>query len=66
MMINALYIEDHSYLAQLILLDMSKFDITLNMNWRIQYDTHINCHKREMVIGQDTNRSAIFKAQKLR
>lgn len=37
-MIDDFYIQEYIYLVQLIMLDISKLDIILDMKWLIQYN----------------------------
>lgn len=36
------------------------------MDWLIQHDACIHCHKREILIGQDSDQPIIFRAQRPR
>ncbi|CAN6472335.1 unnamed protein product [Victoria cruziana] len=62
-MVNDLYIGENSYPAQLILFEMTKFDIILGMDWLIQHGVQIDCKKKEVIINQGNGQPIIFKAQ---
>lgn len=63
-MMDALYIEGRTYPIQLILLDMTEFDIILGKDWLVQYNMYIDCHKLELVVGKDNEQPVIFIARK--
>lgn len=51
---NSLIIGEHHYAAQLILLEISKFDLILGMDWLGEHDVCIDYQKRKLRIGWDT------------
>lgn len=61
---NALIIEERYYSAQLILLELSKFDLILDMDWLGEHDVHIDCKKKELGIGCNTRYLVTIAAQK--
>lgn len=50
-MTDALFIEGCHYPAHLILLELSKFDLILRMDWLGEHNVHIDCQERELVFG---------------
>ncbi|CAN6455797.1 unnamed protein product [Victoria cruziana] len=62
-MVNDLYIGENSYPAQLILFEMTEFDIILGMDWLIQHRVQIDCKRKEIIISQDSSQPITFKAQ---
>ncbi|CAN6445433.1 unnamed protein product [Victoria cruziana] len=62
-MINDLYVGKTSYPVQLILLDMSEFDVILGMNWLAEYGDRINCQKRKIIVGRQDGETMTFRAR---
>lgn len=65
-MIDSLYIEGSRYPVQLIKFKMIEFDVILGMVQSIQHKALIDCHKKEIMVGQDNDRPMIFRAKRAR
>ncbi|CAN6480859.1 unnamed protein product [Victoria cruziana] len=64
-LVDALYVGERSYSAQLILLDLSEFDLILGMDWLVQHNIFIDCGKQEVIVGRSNERPIVFKARKI-
>ncbi|CAN6462677.1 unnamed protein product [Victoria cruziana] len=62
-MVNDLYIGENSYPAQLILFEMTEFDIILGMDWLMQHGVQINYKRKEIIINRGSGQPIMFKAQ---
>lgn len=60
-MINALIIGSHSYHVQIILLDITEFDVILGIDWLMQYGVYIDYHKCKLLVGQKDGKMITFR-----
>ncbi|CAN6445068.1 unnamed protein product [Victoria cruziana] len=62
-LVERLYIEDLTFPAQLILLDMTEFDIILGMDWLVRHGVLVDCQKCRLVVGPGSQSQRVFKTQ---
>ncbi|CAN6446159.1 unnamed protein product [Victoria cruziana] len=61
--VDELYLEDRSFPATLILLDMVEFDIILGMDWLVRHGVMVDCQKRRLIVGPGSELQRVFKTQ---
>ncbi|CAN6483876.1 unnamed protein product [Victoria cruziana] len=62
-LVEGLYIEDRAFPAQLILLDMTEFDVILGMDWLARHSVLVDCQKRRLIVGPGSQSQRVFKTQ---
>ncbi|CAN6463009.1 unnamed protein product [Victoria cruziana] len=61
--VDRLYIEDRSFPAILILLDMVEFDIILGMDWLVRHGVMVDCQRRRLIVEPESETQRVFKTQ---